>query len=118
MLGNLGTLRDAIEVYHINQVVIALPSAPNKLVRDIVRICQETGVQHQIMPGAYELVSGQISVNALRPVAIDDLLRRDPIALKLDDIHQLIQGRRVLVTESLPAELTPPVPAESTTAKS
>ncbi len=61
------------------QVVIAMPTAPGKTIREIVAICERARVETKIMPGIYELLDGQVSVNQLRSVEIEDLLRREPV---------------------------------------
>jgi FlaA1/EpsC-like NDP-sugar epimerase len=98
VLGTTHDLRAAAQEQHIDLVIIAIPSAPAGLIRQIVRVCQETGIQHRIMPSTYELVSGQISTSVLRPIVIDDLLRRAPVKLEIGDIQRQLEGRRILIT--------------------
>ncbi len=50
------------------------------------------------MPGLYELLDGKVSVNQLRPVQIEDLLRRDPIQTNIEAVEHLLNGKRVLIT--------------------
>ena len=50
------------------------------------------------MPGLYELLGGTVSVNQLRNVEIEDLLRREPIQTDLEAVRRLLRGKRVLVT--------------------
>ncbi len=98
VLGRTRDLRDVIARVCANLVIIAIPRAPNQLLRHIVQICQEAGVLHRIVPGTGQLVRGQVSVNTLRPVAIEDLLGRPPVQLDCRDIQLRLQGRRVLIT--------------------
>src|SRR5579871_3317119 len=98
VLGKISDLDGVVRDYHISLVIIAMPSAPGKVIREIALTCQHIGVEHQIVPGVYELVTGKVSVNTLRPVSIDDLLRREPIDLDMADIQGLLRGRCVLVT--------------------
>ena len=84
--------------YQINEVIIAMPSAPGKTIREIVAICERAGVRARIIPGIAELVDGRFSVNHIRDVQIEDLLRRAPIQTDMQAVGRLIRGRRVLVT--------------------
>ena len=82
----------------IDQVIIAMPAAPGSAVRGIVDICDQAGVRARIIPGMYELLSGAASINQLRDVQIEDLLRREPVHTDTAQIAALIRGRRILVT--------------------
>jgi FlaA1/EpsC-like NDP-sugar epimerase len=82
----------------VDEVIIAMPTAPGKAIRDVVEICQEAGVAYKTIPGIYELISGRVSVRQVREVGIDDLLRRDPVQLEGDGADRYLRGARVLVT--------------------
>ena len=98
VLGVCADLPALLQKLNVKQVIIAMPSAPGKFVRGIVKDCEATGVQVKIMPGMYGLLDGSISVNQLRKVEIDDLLRRAPVQTDFDGVSKTITGRRVLVT--------------------
>ena len=87
-----------VERYSAHQVIIAMPTASGKVIREIVDICEHAEVQTQIMPGMYELLDGTVSVNHLRNVEIEDLLRRAPVETDIERVAALIRGKRVLVT--------------------
>jgi FlaA1/EpsC-like NDP-sugar epimerase len=82
----------------VDEVIIAMPTAPGKAIRDVVEICQEAGVAYKTIPGIYELISGRVSVRQVREVGIDDLLRRDPVQLEGDGANRYLKGAKVLVT--------------------
>jgi FlaA1/EpsC-like NDP-sugar epimerase len=98
VLGDRNAIPRIIRDYKVQQVIIAMPKAPGKTIREIVRVCEQNGVQTKLMPGIYELLGGTVSVNQLRNVEIEDLLRRDPVETDVAAVSQLIRGRRVLVT--------------------
>ena len=83
---------------HIEEVIIAMPTAPGKSIRSVVEICQRAGVSYKTMPGIYELISGQVSVKEVREVGIDDLLRRDPVQIDGAGTGRHFRDRVVLVT--------------------
>jgi FlaA1/EpsC-like NDP-sugar epimerase len=98
VLGNRHQIPQLVPAYGVNQVVLAMPTAPGKVIREIVAMCDAVGVQTKIIPGIYELLDGKVSVNQLRDVQIEDLLRREPIQTDTSAVSELIRGKRVLIT--------------------
>jgi FlaA1/EpsC-like NDP-sugar epimerase len=98
VLGNRRAIPQLVAAYEIELVVVAIPTAPGREIRDIVTICEKAGVPTKIMPGLYEMLGGAVSVNQLRNVQIEDLLRREPVQTDIEAVRQLIAGKRVLVT--------------------
>lgn len=98
VLGNRRAIPELVKAYHAQLVIIAMPTAPGKEIRDIVHICEQANVKTQIMPGIYEVLTGTVSVSQLRNVQIEDLLRREPVQTDIDAVRQLLAGRRVMVT--------------------
>lgn len=84
--------------YDVRQVIIALPSAPGTLIREVMKICADAQVQTRTMPGIYELLGGKVSISQLRKVEIEDLLRREPIRTDVTAVKTLLRGQRVLIT--------------------
>jgi FlaA1/EpsC-like NDP-sugar epimerase len=82
----------------VKQVIIAMPTAAGKMIREIVALCEKTAVSTKIMPGIYEILDGTVSVNQLRDIDIEDLLRREPVETDIEAMQKTIQGKRVLVT--------------------
>ena len=87
-----------VEEQDIDEVIIAMPTAPGQAIRDVVTICQQAGVACKTMPGIYELISGQVSVKQVRDVRIEDLLRRDPVQIDGRDAGRYLADSVVLVT--------------------
>ena len=81
-----------------NQVIMAMPSAPGKEIREIVAICEAAHLQTKIIPGIYELLDGAVSVKQLRDVRIEDLLRREPVQTDVEAVRASLVGKRVLIT--------------------
>jgi len=79
VLGTREEIPALVEEHRIDQVIIAMPTAPGQAIRAIKAICDRTGVSYKTVPGMYELIGGTVRVNQIRDVQIDDLLRRDPI---------------------------------------
>ena len=96
--GGHNKILESVEKYQINKIILAMPTADRKDIRDILEICKETDCQIQTVPGVYQLVNGEVNVSKLRNVEIEDLLGRDPIEVNLDEILGYIKGKTVLVT--------------------
>lgn len=82
----------------IDEVIIAMPSAAAGRVREIVELLRESGMTHTTVPSMEQIASGQVQVTQLRPVEIEDLLGRERVELKTDEIKAILHGQRVLVT--------------------
>jgi FlaA1/EpsC-like NDP-sugar epimerase len=98
VVGTLDNLRATIKNKRIQEVIIAIPTAPGKLIRRLADICRQEGVGFRTMPGIYELIGGKVSVSRLRKVNINDLLRRASAINDDRRVGSVIAGRRVLVT--------------------
>lgn len=98
VIGTVSDLASIIDLHRVNEVVIAIPSAPGRLVRMVNDICRLKGIPSRTVPGIYELIGGKVSVNRLREVDITDLLRREPVRVNDDAVGATLQGKRVLVT--------------------
>jgi len=98
VVGDREHIPEAVRDYKVSQAIIAMPTAPGKTIRRFVEQCKEAGVETKTIPGVYELLSGQVSVNQVRNVEIEDLLRREPVEIEADEVARMVRGKRVLVT--------------------
>ncbi len=97
VLGALADLEAVVEAHHIDQVVVAMPTAGGEVVRALLDACRRAGVEARALPGIFELLEGGVSVSRLRQIDIADLLRRQPIQAA-PEAGLYLQGRTVLVT--------------------
>ncbi len=98
IVGTTKDIKKFADSYNIEEILIAMPSVPKKKIQEVFDICKTTKCKVKILPGIYQIVSGDASVSALRPVQIADLLGREQIKVNLDEIIGYIEGRVVLVT--------------------
>ena len=98
VVGSLNDLGRIIDIRGIQEVVIAIPTAPGEVVRKVAEVCRHKRVVFRTMPGVYELIGGNVSVSRLREINIDDLLRRAPVAIDNRRVGEIISGRSILVT--------------------
>ena len=87
-----------VEKYAIDEIYIAMPSASAKDKKEIIEICRECPCGLKILPGIYQLLNGEVSVDKLRKVEIEDLLGREPIRVNLDEILGYVRDKVILVT--------------------
>ncbi|MGQ9598719.1 MAG: SDR family NAD(P)-dependent oxidoreductase [Anaerolineae bacterium] len=81
-----------------DQVLIAMPTAPGSVVRRVVELARNAGLEVRTLPGYDELIQGQVSVQRVRGVRLEDLLRRAPTPMDLDGVAAYLTGAAVLVT--------------------
>ena len=97
----LGTTKDIEKIVQqmgITKVVIAMPSLPNKKLNEVYDLARKTGAECVILPNIDEVMSGNLHVQQLRNVEIEDLLGRDPVELDQTLIEKQLRGKRILVT--------------------
>ena len=80
------------------QALITIANAKGSDVRRIVGLCEAAELRVKIIPGLHEIVGGRVNLSRVRDVAIEDLLRREPVRLDDGAILDVIRGRVVLVT--------------------
>ncbi len=86
------------EIYQIDKIYVAIPSARAEDKREILNICSESGCELKSLPGMYQLVKGEVSLREMKEVAIEDLLGRAQIEVNMDEIYHHLQGKVILVT--------------------
>jgi FlaA1/EpsC-like NDP-sugar epimerase len=98
VLGPIDRLPRVAREAAIDLVVIAIPSATNLQMQRVVEICERAEVEFKTLPTLKELGNSFTRFDDLKPVAIDDLLGREPVSLNWDAIRTGLAGKRVLVT--------------------
>ena len=98
VVGGRDKIVECADIYEVDEIIVALPSASRAEIREILEICKDTNCKLRSLPGMYQLVNGEVNVSKLRDVEVEDLLGRDPISVDLDSILGYVQGKVVLVT--------------------
>lgn len=98
VVGGRDDILSCVERFKIEKIVVAIPSATAQEKRDILNICKETGCEMKNLPGIYQFLTGEVRVSALKDVAVEDLLGRDPIKVNMQEINAFIQDKKVMVT--------------------
>lgn len=98
VVGGRDKIIESADLYEVDEIFLAIPSASRTQIREILEICKETNCKLRSLPGLYQLVNGEVNVSKLRAVEVEDLLGREPIRVDLDSILGYVQNQVVLVT--------------------
>jgi FlaA1/EpsC-like NDP-sugar epimerase len=82
----------------VEEIVIAMPSATNREMREAIAHCRASGIPCKTVPGIGELLSGRILAEQIRKPSLNDLLGREPVRLETERIRSVIEGGTVMVT--------------------
>ncbi|MCL2864053.1 MAG: polysaccharide biosynthesis protein [Lachnospiraceae bacterium] len=99
VVGNRESILENASKYQINEIIVAIPGVSRRTQQEILNICQKVeNCDLKIIPGVYQLVKGEVSVSKLRNVELEDLLGREPVAIKTEAVGRYVSGKVVLVT--------------------
>jgi FlaA1/EpsC-like NDP-sugar epimerase len=98
VFGSLEQMHDVVTSQGVDEIFIATPSASPAELRRIVEHCEQAGKPFKVLPGIAEVLAGNIQLNQLRDVRIEDLLGREPIQLTLPELATELAGSSVLIT--------------------
>ena len=98
IVGGRNHILSSVEKYDIDTILIAIPSATPQAQREILEICKMSKCELKILPGMYQLVNDNITINNLRNVNVEDLLGREPIRVNSDEIFEYVSDKVILVT--------------------
>ncbi len=97
-LGTTEEIPRIAEEYGVQEIIIAIPSAPGEVIRRIFEQCRQTKARVRILPYIPTLNESGVHLTQIREVHIEDLLRRQPVSFKMKVISDYIEGERVLIT--------------------
>ena len=98
ILGKVSDLPSLVREYEISEVLIAFSSVSKKFIREVVESCSGQNVGFHIMPPMKSYMSGELNVESIRKVKVEDLLGRDPVKLDRALVEGLLAGKRVMIT--------------------
>lgn len=96
--GTIEQIPELIEKYKIQKLVVAIPSLEQSKLASINEMCNEAGVDLFKMPNINDVLSGELEVNQLKKIDVEDLLGREPVELDMAQIAKGITNQTVLVT--------------------
>jgi FlaA1/EpsC-like NDP-sugar epimerase len=98
VLGPVDKLSEYTNEYEVDLIILAVPSAKPARLREMIDICEKSGINFRTLPRVHDLVNGKVSVQELREVLIEDLLGREPVSLDWKQIYENLTGKVVLIT--------------------
>jgi FlaA1/EpsC-like NDP-sugar epimerase len=98
VLGTIDRVGEFAKRFGVAQAIIAMPAATHSARKRAVDLCAAAGLSVMTVPALSDILSGKVSVSALRHIELDDLLGRDPVELDLAGLEGFLHGKTVLVT--------------------
>ena len=100
VLGKREDIPQIVKNYKIDEVLIALPSAHSKDIREIVQILRESNIikKIKILPSTNDLIDGKVTLSDIHEIELEDLLGRAPVKINFMIIKDFIQDKKVLIT--------------------
>ena len=98
IVGKISDVAWACKTYHVDKIIIAIPSLDKKQLHDIVVECKKTKLTVMSLPSMYDLADGTVTIEKVKEVSVLDLLGRDQVKVNIDEIIGYIENKVVLVT--------------------
>lgn len=96
--GTTNDIPELIKRFRIKKVIIAIPTLSQKRLQEITKIAENPGIDVLIMPNIEGVMTGEIEVQQLKRVDVEDLLGREPVELDMAAISKELTGRTIMVT--------------------
>ena len=96
--GNRYSIPALVSKYGIEEILLAIPTIDDENKEEILGICKGLGCRLRTLPGITQLINNRVSVEQIRDVSVEELLRRDPVLVHDDEIDRMLTGRTALVT--------------------
>jgi FlaA1/EpsC-like NDP-sugar epimerase len=96
VLGGLEELPRFAQRLKLRHAIIAMPSVPYNVRRRVVEICKHANVSIMTVPTLNNVVGGKPA--RIRKVAVEDLMKREPVTLDDAGLHDFLTGQVVMVT--------------------
>jgi FlaA1/EpsC-like NDP-sugar epimerase len=98
VVGTIDDIKKAVDRAEAQEIIVAIPSATPELMQRILAASEACRLPIKTLPNVKQLLDGTVSVRSVRPLSLEDLLQREPIRTDLQELHPLLEGKRVLVT--------------------
>ncbi|HYW17318.1 MAG TPA: nucleoside-diphosphate sugar epimerase/dehydratase, partial [Allosphingosinicella sp.] len=93
-----GALAGLVDDNNVSEVFLAMPKATRSQRLSAIERLNKLNVQVMTVPAPEEIVSGRFTVSDVRPIDVNDLLRRDPVEPLSDLIKEAVDGQTILIT--------------------
>ncbi len=98
VLGTTRDIKNIVKKYNVEEIIIAIPSASGKVMRDIISKCKETDAKIKTVPELHKILTGEVGIKQIRDVQPEDLLGREEINIDTKGVSDFLKDKTVLVT--------------------
>jgi FlaA1/EpsC-like NDP-sugar epimerase len=92
VVGDRSKIPAAVRLYKADKVIIAMPTASGKDIRELLEICKRSDVKVSTLPSIFEIINGKVRLESVRDIHIEDLLRREPVRTDIQKVAEMIKG--------------------------
>jgi len=98
IFGRIDMLGEVVERHAPEEILICIPSATQKALREIYDACKPSNLPIKTLPALRHILSGEVSVSQIKPLSMEDLLHREPVRTDIQSVKEYIEGKAVMVT--------------------
>lgn len=98
VIGRISEMTIIAKKFNISKVILAVPAASGKKIREILDLASENNIDALTVPGVQEILSGKVDIAKLRKIQVEDLLRRPPIKTDIFVVSNFLSNKTVLLT--------------------
>ncbi len=98
VIGPISKMEEIVQKFSIDEIIIAIPSAPGKVRKEIAFRAKELGIPCKTLPSLYEVIDGRVYLYQVRDIDIEDILGREPIHIQTPEVIAEIKNKVILIT--------------------
>lgn len=99
VLGKREEMAKFVKEHDVESILIAMPSAPPRVIRETIDIGRTAGIKKiKIIPSLREIISGKVTLSAIKEIELEDLLGREQVEIDTEAIGSYLDGKTILVT--------------------
>lgn len=98
VVGTIGDIPAVTSRLIVHEIIVALPSASTSVKQRILAASEGCKVPIKLLPNVKQLLSDPAALRQVRPMSLEDLLQREPVQMDRQELHPLLENKRVLVT--------------------
>jgi FlaA1/EpsC-like NDP-sugar epimerase len=98
IFGPINALSKIIEKHKPEEIIICMPSARHKTIKEIYEICKPFNVSIKTLPGISDMLNGKVSISQIKPLSFEELLQREPVRTNIQSVKEYIEGKTVMIT--------------------
>lgn len=100
ILGKSKNIPEIVKKFSIDLIIISIPSAGGETIRKILYYAKKTAAEIKIVPGIFEIISGDVKYEQIRNIKPEDLLGRESVNLNIIELKKYFKNKKILITGS------------------